>query len=61
MLTQVGQFYADIKRRHSVRKFGDQPFSRPFSRPFSQLFSQTTIESYIKSAGTQLSSANEQL
>ena len=57
MLTQDGQFYADIKRRHSVRKFGDQPFSRPFS----QLFSQTTIESYIKSAGTQLSSANQQL
>ena len=53
MLTHAGQFYVDIKRRHSVRKFGDQTFS--------QLFSQTTIESYIKSAGTQLSSANQQL
>jgi hypothetical protein len=57
MLTHVGQFYVDIKRRRSVRKFGDQTFSQPFNQPFSQ----TTIESYIKSAGTQLSSANQQL
>jgi hypothetical protein len=57
MLTHIGQFYVDIKRRRSVRKFGGQTFSQPFSQPFSQ----TTIESYIKSAGTQLSSANQQL
>jgi iodotyrosine deiodinase len=40
MLKRSEQFYADIKRRHSVRKFSDRHVS------------QAIIENCIKAAGT---------
>lgn len=48
MLSRSEQFYADIKRRHSIRKFSDRPVS------------QIIIENCIKAAGTAPNGANHQ-
>ena len=48
MLIRSEQFYADIKRRHSIRKFSDRAVT------------QAVIENCIKAAGTAPSGANQQ-
>lgn len=48
MLTRSEQFYAQIKRRHSVRQFSDRAVS------------QQVIENCIKAAGTAPNGANHQ-
>lgn len=48
MLMRSEQFYADIKRRHSIRQFSDRPVSK------------TIIENCIKAAGTAPNGANQQ-
>ncbi len=48
MLVRSEQFYADIKRRHSIRKFSDRPVAK------------NIIENCIKAAGTAPSGANHQ-
>ena len=48
MLTRSEQFYADIKRRHSIRKFSDRAVN------------QSIIENCIKAAGTAPNGANQQ-
>ena len=48
MLARSEQFYADIKRRHSIRKFSERPVSKAI------------IENCIKSAGTAPNGANHQ-
>ena len=48
MLNRSEQFYADIKRRHSIRSFSDRPVS------------QRIIENCIKAAGTAPNGANHQ-
>jgi nitroreductase len=46
MLERSEQFYTDIKRRHSIRKFSDRPVTK------------TIIENCIKAAGTAPNGAN---
>ncbi|MGJ8679242.1 nitroreductase family protein [Paraglaciecola sp.] len=48
MLVRAKQFYADIKRRHSIRKFSDKPVAKEI------------IETCIKAAGTAPNGANHQ-
>jgi nitroreductase len=48
MLSRSEQFYTDIKRRHSIRKFSDRPVTK------------TIIENCIKAAGTAPNGANHQ-
>ena len=48
MLIRSEQFYADIKRRHSIRKFSDRAVN------------QSIIENCIKAAGTAPNGANQQ-
>ncbi|MFT4938989.1 MAG: iodotyrosine deiodinase [Paraglaciecola sp.] len=48
MLQRSEQFYQDIKRRHSIRKFSDRPVPRAI------------IENCIKAAGTAPNGANHQ-
>ncbi len=48
MLSRSEQYYADIKRRHSIRKFSDRPVDRAI------------IENCIKAAGTAPNGANHQ-
>jgi nitroreductase len=48
MLQRSEQFYKDIKRRHSIRKFSDRPVPR------------VIIENCIKAAGTAPNGANHQ-
>ena len=48
MLTRSADFYDNIKRRHSIRKFSDRPVARE------------VIENCIKAAGTAPSGANHQ-
>lgn len=48
MLVRSQQFYADIKRRHSIRKFSDRPVDKHI------------IENCIKAAGTAPNGANHQ-
>lgn len=48
MLSRSEAFYADIKRRHSIRKFSDRPVARAI------------IENCIKAAGTAPNGANHQ-
>ncbi|MFT6779934.1 MAG: iodotyrosine deiodinase [Paraglaciecola sp.] len=48
MQVRSEQFYADIKRRHSIRKFSDRPVARDI------------IENCIKAAGTAPNGANHQ-
>jgi iodotyrosine deiodinase len=48
MLTRSEQFYTDIKRRHSIRKFSDRAVN------------QSIIENCIKAAGTAPNGANQQ-
>ena len=48
MLQRSKQFYADIKRRHSIRKFSNRPVARDI------------IENCIKAAGTAPNGANHQ-
>lgn len=48
MLSRSEQFYTDIKRRHSIRKFSDRPVDK------------AVIENCIKSAGTAPNGANHQ-
>ena len=48
MLSRSEHFYADIKRRHSIRQFSDRPVSKQI------------IENCIKAAGTAPNGANHQ-
>jgi len=48
MLQRSEEFYQDIKRRHSIRKFSDRPVDK------------AVIENCIKAAGTAPSGANHQ-
>lgn len=48
MLARSEQFYEDIKRRHSIRKFSDKPVAKQI------------IENCIKAAGTAPNGANHQ-
>ncbi|WP_448555069.1 nitroreductase family protein [Thalassotalea montiporae] len=48
MLSRSADFYENIKRRHSIRKFSDRPVARE------------VIENCIKAAGTAPSGANHQ-
>ncbi len=48
MLTRSEEFYAEIKRRHTVREFSDKPVDR------------AVIENCIRAAGTAPSGANHQ-
>ncbi len=48
MLSRSEQFYQDIKRRHSIRKFSDKPVDKRI------------IENCIKAAGTAPNGANHQ-
>jgi iodotyrosine deiodinase len=48
MLVRSEQFYADIKRRHSIRKFSERPVAK------------AVIENCIKAAGTAPNGANHQ-
>ena len=48
MLKRSVQFYQDVKRRHSIRKFSDRPVSKDI------------IENCIRAAGTAPSGANHQ-
>lgn len=48
MLVRSEQFYADIKRRHSIRKFSDRPVAKAI------------IENCLKAAGTAPNGANHQ-
>jgi len=48
MLSRSADFYQNIKRRHSIRKFSDKPVDK------------TIIENCLKSAGTAPSGANHQ-
>ena len=48
MLERSQQFYAEIKRRHSIRQFSDRPVDKAI------------IENCLKAAGTAPNGANHQ-